>query len=282
MPERGPDPAVVAASLGVQLKSGSARKYARFLVSAFGSLPWVGGLIAAAAALSGENDQSRVNDLQKQWLESHETKIRELMEDLATITARLDKFGAVAEQRVNDQNYLTLARQAFQVWDKAATREKRDLVRTLLLNAGATTLASDAVGRLFIDWIDKYHEAHFAVIKAIYKEPGITRNAIWSQIRGTEVREDSADADLFKLLMRDLSTGGVLRQERPTTGDGDFIAKQRGPRRPAARTLKSAFDDSEPYVLTALGEQFVHYCISDLAPQLSGDDGPKREAGASP
>ncbi len=276
MPEQRPDAAVVSSSLGVQLQSGNAKKYARFFVSAFGSLPWIGGLIAAAAAMSGETDQGRVNDLQRQWMESHDAKIKQLMEDLATIAARLDKFGAAAEQRVNDEDYLTLTRQAFQVWDKAATREKRDLIRTLLLNAGATTLASDDVVRLFIDWIDKYHEAHFAVIKAIYREPGITRNAIWSQIRGVEVREDSADADLFKLLVRDLSTGGVLRQERSTTAGGEFVARQRGPRRPAAHTLKSAFDNSEPYVLTALGEQFVHYCISDLAPQLSGD-----EAGAN-
>ncbi|UQY80227.1 hypothetical protein HAV_00417 [Candidatus Hepatincola sp. Av] len=39
---------------------------------------------------------------------------------------------------------------------------------------------------------------------------------IWQNLGKKEVREDSADADLFKLIIRDLSTGGIIRQYRPT------------------------------------------------------------------
>lgn len=255
-----------------QLQTGSGRRFARFFLAALGSIPWVGGLIAASAALSGERDQGRINDLQKQWLESHEARIRELMQDVAQIVERLEQFGPTANQRLADESYLALVHQGFRVWDEAATREKRELVRTLLTNSGATTLCSDDVVRLFIDWIESYHEAHFAVIRAIYDQPGITRGAIWDQIRGARPREDSAEADLYKLLIRDLSTGGVIRQHREVTASGEFVAKRRGGRRStSSSTLKTAFDDSDPYVLTELGKQFVHYAIEDAAPQIGGD-----------
>jgi hypothetical protein len=32
--------------------------------------------------------------------------------------------------------------------------------------------------------------------------------------------------------------------------------------------MKSAFDEEEQYELTALGEQFVHYAMTDLPPKL--------------
>ncbi len=32
--------------------------------------------------------------------------------------------------------------------------------------------------------------------------------------------------------------------------------------------MKSAFDEEERYELTALGQQFVHYAMTDLPPKL--------------
>ena len=97
------------------------------------------------------------------------------------------------------------------------------------------------------------------VIKEIYRRPGITRGAMWDRIRGSSPREDSAEADLFKYLIRDLSTGGVVRQERETDGYGNFLKKDtRGQSHGnASRTMESAFENAKPYVLTALGKQFV-------------------------
>jgi hypothetical protein len=86
------------------------------------------------------------------------------------------------------------------------------------------------------------------------------------------VREDSSDADLFRLLFRDLSTGAIVRQHRETDYGGNFLARssRRGPTAPKGTTkvMKSAFDDEEQYELTALGEQFVHYAMTDLPPKL--------------
>jgi len=124
--------------------------------------------------------------------------------------------------------------------------------------------------RLFLDWIDLYHEIHFAVIRSIYREPGITRSAIWQTIHGEFPREDSPEADLFKMLIRDLSMGGVIRQHRGTTYDGRFIAKKPMRSGTATGTMKSAFDDQEPYELTGLGSQFVHYTMDEIVPRILG------------
>ena len=143
----------------------------------------------------------------------------------------------------------------------------------MVSNAAGTRLCSDDVVRLFIDWLDKYHEAHFAVIREIYQNPGCTRYDIWVAIHGEMVREDSAEADLFKLLIRDLSTGGVIRQARETTDDGRFLRKRTSSRRGTApTTMESAFEDTKPYVLTELGKQFVHYTMTELVPRLSDEE----------
>jgi hypothetical protein len=86
-----------------------------------------------------------------------------------------------------------------------------------------------------------------------------------------EVQDDSPEADLFKLLFRDLSTGGLIRQERDVNQLGQFVTKRpvRVPKGYGARTMKSAFDDKEAYLLTALGAQFIHYTMNDAVGRLT-------------
>jgi hypothetical protein len=95
-------------------------------------------------------------------------------------------------------------------------------------------------------------------IGAIYNSSGITRLAIWRKVGKGPVREDSADADLYKLLIRDLSTGGIIRQHRETDYAGRFLKKPAARPRPGAvpanTTAKSAFNDEDGYELTELGE----------------------------
>jgi hypothetical protein len=248
------------------------RRFRRFLMAALGSVPWVGGFIAAVAALSGERGQQEVNELQREWLEEHRGKLQDLARTLVDIVDRLESFGEEIRKRIESEEYLALVRRAFRVWDSADTDEKRRLVKNLLMNAGGTSLCPDDLVRLFIQWIDYYHEAHFAVIRTVFRDPGATRADIWADIHGREAREDSAEADLFKLLIRDLSTGGVIRQHRETTPDGQYLRKTPA-RRPrgfgAARTMKSAFDDSEQYELTELGGQFVHYTMNEVVSRLT-------------
>ena len=102
----------------------------------------------------------------------------------------------------------------------------------------------------------------------MFQNPGVTRAAIWDSINGQRPREDSAEADLFRLLIRDLSTGGVIRQHRETNYAGQFIPKPRQ-KRSEPGVLKSAFDDDEQYELTELGRQFVHYAMNEIVPRVS-------------
>ncbi|HBL29146.1 MAG TPA: hypothetical protein DD490_20130, partial [Acidobacteria bacterium] len=234
----------------------------KFVLAALGSIPWVGGFLSAAASMKTEEDDLRTDNLQTQWLEEHARKIDLLMTTLGEITQRFESLGPEVDERIKSEEYLALVRRAFRVWDRADSEEKRKYIANLISNAAGTRLCSDDVLRLFIDWLDLYHEAHFAVIREVYRCPGCSRYEIWMNIYGQLVREDSAEADLFKLLIRDLSTGGVVRQERETNQDGQFLRKRAQRRGAAPTTLESAFEDTKPYVLTGLGQQFVHYTMN--------------------
>ncbi len=245
-------------------------RYARFVLAALSSLPWVGGLIGASAGLYGEHDQEKVNSLQRKWLEEHSERLRDVAAAIDEVTGRLDQFGEEVKERIESEEYLSIVRKAFRAWDAADTKEKRRLVQKLLAHAGGSRITSDDVVRLFVEWIERYHEAHFAVIREVFQHSGATRSEIWAGVHGDQPREDSAEADLFKLLIHDLSTGRVIRQHRPTNYQGQFLRKT-SPRVPpgsASPVMKSAFDDKEPYELTELGKQFVHYTMNEIVPRV--------------
>ena len=245
------------------------RAFEKFALAALGSIPWVGGFISAAISLKTEEGSIRQNDIQTQWLDEHETKMNRLGETINDIGQRFENLGQQVEERIQSESYLDIVRKSFRSWDKADTDEKRKYIANLISNAAGTRLCSDDVIRLFVDWLSLYHEAHFSVIRKIYKDPGCSRYDIWMSIHGDLVREDSAEADLFKLLIRGLSTGGVIRQARETTEDGRFLKKRPIKRSgQTSRTMESAFEGSKPYILTELGKQFVHYTMTELVPRI--------------
>lgn len=255
--------------LAEAMGGGGRKKYSRFVLAALGSIPWVGGFLAASSAIDAENEQGKVNDLTRLWLEEHQHKVQELGTTFVEILTRIDGFGEEIQERIESPHYLSLVRQGFREWDQSETQEKRDFIRRLLTNAGATALCPDDLVRLFLNWINIYHEAHFLVIKEIYQNRGVSRGGIWDRIHGARPRENSAEADLFKLLIRDLSMGSVIRQHRPTNTHGQYTkqpAKKRGSS--SSSVLKSAFDEAEPYELTELGEQFVHYTMEDVVQRV--------------
>jgi hypothetical protein len=47
-----------------------------------------------------------------------------------------------------------------------------------------------------------------------------------------------------------------------------FVKKTSSGRGSSSSTMKSAFDDEEPYVLTELGKKFVHYVFTDIVPKI--------------
>jgi hypothetical protein len=188
--------------------------------------------------------------------------------------ARLDLQDEEIAKRVESKEYQSLVKKAFREWAGTESEAKREFVRNILANAAASRISSDDVVRLFLDWLENYSELHFQVIGAIYNSDGITRGKIWKKIGKGEVREDSAEADLYKLLFRDLSTGQIIRQHRETDYYGNFVAKtpERRPKGSGPKPIVSAFDDNEGYELTELGKQFVHYAMTELPPKIEFSD----------
>jgi len=249
------------------INSGNKKRISKFILSALSSIPWVGGFLGASAALHAEIEQSKVSEILRLWLQEHQEKIEKLGETIYGIISRLEKFDLIVHERMESVEYQDLVKKGFRVWDNSDTDDKREWIKNLLTNSCASSLCTDDVIRLFIDWIGLYHEAHFYVIKEIYQNKGITREQIWNKFNSTKPREDSAEADLYKMLIRDLSIGGVIRQYRDTDYYGNFIKKTTP--KSSSSVMKSAFDNEEPYELTELGKQFVHYTMTDVVPRLN-------------
>ena len=254
-------------------EEGNVAKAARgALQAASGAVPVVGGILSALVGAWSEREQAKVNRFFAQWVRMLADEIREKEATVIEIMSRLDLQDDQIAARVESKEFQSLMKKTFRDWAGVESEQKRVLIRNTLSNAAASTISSDDVVRMFIDWIGHYSELHFQVIGAVYNAGGITRGAIWRKIGKGRVREDSADADLYKLLFRDLSTGGVIRQHRETDYYGNFISKPAAKRvggAGGARTMTSAFDDEDKYELTELGQQFVHYAMTELTPRIA-------------
>jgi hypothetical protein len=247
-----------------------ARAIRAVLNAAAGAIPFAGGVLSAGSAAWSEREQEKINSFEH-WLKMLQDELAEKAQTILEIMARLDMDDAKTADRVASAEYQSLIRKAFREWTGAESEEKRKLVRNILSHAAMTSITSDNVVRMFLQWINMYSELHFAVIAAIYNDSGVTRARIWEKVGKEEVREDSAEADLFKLLIRDLSTGGIIRQHRERDYAGNFLrkpAQRRRKGRPVSTTVESAFEDTKGYELTELGQQFVHYAMTDIPPRI--------------
>ncbi|WP_224813964.1 hypothetical protein [Hasllibacter sp. MH4015] len=250
-------------------------KAGRAVLNAMGSIPFAGGLFSAAAGYWGENEEARANEFLRNWLQMLHDEIEEKQKTIIEIISRLDLHDDEISERITSESFQSLLKKSFREWPVAESEEKRVYLRNVLSHAASSRLTSDDVVRLFIDWLGTYSPFHFEVIGTIYNSKGISRGEIWQKVGREEVSEDSADADLFKLLVRHLSMGGIIRQHREVDYHGNFIKKPSRGRGSGSSTMKSAFDFEEGYELTALGEQFVHYAMTELPPKIefrSSDD----------
>lgn len=250
------------------------KRYYKVIANAMSSIPWVGPIISAQKEFSGDPEQNEVNELYQEWLKVHKHKIEDLMISLDEVTERLETVPDQLESRINSEEYLSLVRRAFKSWDNTETKEKKEYIVNLISNSASTNMCPDDLIRLFNDWLDQYHEIHFKVIRAIYQNNGITRLGIWNSVSNVIPREDSAEADLFRLLIRDLSTGGVIRQYRETNYHGEFVKKSPAKNNfkgTSSSTMESAFENTKPYQLTELGAQFVHYTMNQVVKRIESD-----------
>lgn len=236
-----------------------------------GAIPFVGGALSAASAAWSEHEQEKINEFLKYRQQMQENEIKEQMRTIGEIVQKIDSLGRDVSERIKSKEFQSLVQKCLRDWSEINTEQKREYVRNILTNAACTDISDDDVIRLFIDWIHQYSDFHFQVIACIYKNSnGISRGKIWGQIGKKNVREDSAEADLYKLLIRDLSTGGIIRQYRQTDYYGHFIKTHKPTQKKNSenKTMESAFDMYKQYVLTELGQQFVHYAMSEISTKI--------------
>jgi len=248
---------------------GNAPKVIRGALQVIGGVvPFAGGFFSAAAGAWSENEQEKVNKFFRQWIKMLEDEIREKEKTILEIMARLDIHDAEIAKRLESREYQSLLKKTFREWSGAESEEKRGYIRNILANAAASSITSDDVVRLFIDWLKNYSEMHFHVIAAVYNSNGISRGAIWKKIGKEPVREDSPEAGLYRLLIRDLNMGGIIRQHREKDASGTFYGKtpqrKTSSSRSGPKPMESAFDEEDLYELSELGQQFVHYAMTDL------------------
>ena len=250
-----------------ELPTNNSNKWIRAGISSVaGAIPLVGGFFSAISSAWSEKEQEKANAFYEHWINMMRDELREKEDTIIEIMSRIDLQDQKISDRVSSKEYQSLLKKTFREWSGAESDTKREYIRNILANAASTDMTSDDVLKLFIDWINKYSEMHFLVIAAIYNSNGITRGQIWTKIGKGRVRENSADADLYKLLFRDLSTGSIIRQHRETDYHGNFLHKSSiknsgGNKR---KSPVSAFDNNEGYELTELGKQFIHYAMTDL------------------
>lgn len=249
------------------------------LQAAGGAIPFVGGVFSAIAGSWSEAEQDRVNRFFRDWVQMLQEEIEEKERTIVEMMARIDLQDEEIAARVESKEFQSILKKTFRDWAGAESETKREYIRNILSNAASTQVTSDDVILLFVDWLQSYSELHFLVIASIYKRPGSTRGSIWHDLGKPSVREDSAEADLYRLLFRDLSTGGIVRQRRETDYYGNFIQKGKSvsPRNSGPKAMKSAFDTDDQYELTALGQQFVHYAMTDIPVRIEYDPEFKRE-----
>ena len=148
----------IVSSTGDELpEEGKAGRAARgALQIASGAVPLVGGILSAIAGAWSENEQAKVNRFFDQWVRMLEEEIREKEATVIEIMARLNLQDEKITARVESREFQSLVKKTFRDWAGAESEDKRVLIRNLLSNAAASTVSSDDVVRMFIDWIGQY------------------------------------------------------------------------------------------------------------------------------
>lgn len=220
--------------------------------------------------LDGDAEQDGTNKVLAACIEEVRASIAELEHTVARIVASVSHVEGQFADRMEDPRYRQLIRRAFTGWSREQGEEKREMIRRLLTHAAEMPDVDYDMFRLFFDWVSRYNELHFRVMKVMRGLHHPTRKRIWQGLGGQPIRDDSAKADVFKCLILDLSFGHVIRQVKVRTASGATILptpKKRAPRS-VPRLAVSATDDDKPYELTAVGRAFIHHVFTEIVPKL--------------
>lgn len=232
-----------------------------------GAIPFASGFFAALKNSHSDKQQKDAFNFLNNWLEMLQDEMKEKSQTIVEIAARINLQDEKVAKKISGSEFQSLTKKAFRDWGASESEDKRVYIRNILSNAAVdeTTGYSYDVIRMFLDWIKNYSELHFKIISIIYTNPGINRRDIWEKLGREQVRENSADADLYRLIIRDLSTGGIIRQKREVNSNGQFL-KQKTLQGKSSKstTMESAFENTKKYELTNLGQNFVHYAMTEV------------------
>lgn len=254
------------------LRAGQGPKVAQYALAFLAGLTQNPFALEAASSRSGqwtEVDQAKVTNIFQSWLKLQETELAGIGLALQEVISQLDIENEKIGQRIESQAYLQLVKTAFRDWSVPESEEKRQLVVNVLINAASSSLCSDEVVRLFVKWLADYSAGHLAVVKEIQKRSGITRKEIWNNTQGTTLPGDSAQADLFKTYVSDLTMDHIIRQQRLKDYYGNYIQERRKKPAPGQKISAATFDDDRKYELTELGAWFTHYTMNAVVTKRS-------------
>jgi hypothetical protein len=247
------------------LHSGAGPQIARYALGFLGGLTQNPFALEAQSGRSGEwteADQAKVAGLFQNWLKLQAAEITQIGTILYAVISRLDLENAKITERIESPAYLQLVKRAFRDWSTAESEEKNHLISNLLVKAATSSLCSDDVVRLFLKWIEDCSTGHLAVFKEISKHSGLTRKQIWSALHSSTVPEESAETDLYRTYVSDLTMNHLIRQHRLKDYYGNYIQERRKKPAPGQKVSSSAFDDERQYELTELGVWFGSYTLS--------------------
>lgn len=110
------------------LPEDSSNKWKRAGMNAVaGAIPFVGGILSAAASAWSESEQEAINKVFQQWKEMLEEELREKSETIIDIMARLDMQDEEIKNRISSNEYQALLKKLLETGLKSIPRksEKR-------------------------------------------------------------------------------------------------------------------------------------------------------------
>jgi hypothetical protein len=227
-----------------------------------------GGFIQAGMSVQNDDSQRETNELHSACIKEIADTIDELKETIGQILGSIKASDEEFAAKVEDPHYVGLVRKAFTNWSRGQSQEKREIIRRLLSRAADTQSPDYPLFNLFFDWVNRYNELHFRLIRSLKEQGTATKFQIWEGMGGERVKDDSAEADVFGCLFNDLNLGHIVR--KVTARDGATGRKLRASRtqRSSSPLLKSVLDNTAPQELTAVGEKFIHYAMDELIDKL--------------
>lgn len=227
-----------------------------------------GGFIHAGMSIHNDESQKATNELHSACIKEIADTVAELKDTIAQILESIKASDEEFAAKVENPDYIALVRKAFTGWSRGQSKEKREIIRRLLSRAADEQSPDYPVFNLFFDWVSRYNELHFRLIRSLKEQGKATKFQIWEGMGGQRVKDDSAEADVFGCLFNDLCFGHIVRKAGGRDAvTGRRLKAVRAPRS-SSPLLKSVLDNQTPQELTAVGELFIHYAMNELIDKL--------------